>query len=466
MTLEERVGRFTADKSLLDGVHRLGLAVSGGSDSLALLHLVAPLCRAMGVETAVLTFDHAIPGEHSDVDAAFVRDESARLGLPFFGERASGIAAGGGRSLEMAARAARQAFYRRAVAQLGLDAIATGHQADDVAETLLLRLLRGAGAAGLSGLRPRSTLPPAVSGDAPLVLIRPLLAVRRKELRAWLRERGLRWCEDPSNANEAIARNEVRRSILPALARRSGGLDATILQLAQSADILREEDAFLEGLAAAWLASSPADGGLPLTRLRAEQPPALQRRIARLWLLEHAGAEATGYASVERVLGLADGAVTTLSGGSRVACAAGRLCVMDESSSPLVPAPLPLPVPGVVEWGNFVVTTSLGGSTVKTRTALDVWPAVCTLSTARVGGGGLLVRGRRPGDRIDPFGLSGTKKLQDVFTDGKVPLGQRDGYPLVVRDGEVVWVPGYRIAAPYAVRNGEECLRITIAKRA
>ena len=134
--IEARVARFVAEKGLFSGVNRLGLAVSGGSDSLSLLHVLAPLCREAGIVPVVLNFDHAIPGEHSDVDAAFVRDEASRLGLEFVGEVADGIVSGGGKSLEMAAREARQAFYRRAADRFELDAIATGHQADDVAETL------------------------------------------------------------------------------------------------------------------------------------------------------------------------------------------------------------------------------------------------------------------------------------------------------------------------------------------
>ena len=291
--LEARVARFIADKGLFDAVSRLGLAVSGGSDSISLLHLLAPLCREAGIVPVVLNFDHAIPGEHSDVDAAFVRDEAARLGLEFFGEVSGGIVSGGGRSLEMAAREARQAFFRRAADHLALDAVATGHQADDVAETLLLRLLRGAGAAGLAGLRPRSVLPPqAPDGRKSLTIIRPLLEIQREELRAWLRGRGLGWCEDPSNANEAIPRNEVRRSILPALARRGSGQSETIRQLARSADILREEDDYLDGVAAVWLAAAARDGNLPRARLLGEQPLAIARRVARMWLLSHLGGDA------------------------------------------------------------------------------------------------------------------------------------------------------------------------------
>jgi tRNA(Ile)-lysidine synthase len=472
--LEARVSRFVAEKGLFDGVSRLGLAVSGGSDSLSLLHLIAPLCRRAGIVPVVLNFDHAIPGEHSDVDAAFVRDDASRLGLEFFGEVADGIVSGGGKSLEMAAREARQAFYRRAADHLELDAVATGHQADDVAETLLIRLLRGAGASGLAGLRPRTILPPqATNGNKPLVIIRPLLEIRREELRGWLRERGLGWCEDPSNSNEAIPRNEVRRSMLPALARRGFGLEETVRQLARSADILREEDDYLDGIAAKWLDAVMGGPGivrassdvrdLPVERLRAEQPLAICRRVVRMWLLSHFGGEAAGFASVETVLELGDGDVTTLPGGWRVTRESGLMGVLPEKGNHAVLSEICLAVPGEVQWGCYKITASFGGSVERSRQGIGVWPASCTVSALRLHGKTLTVRGRRPGDRMAPYGLGGTRKLQDIFIDAKLPEAERDAYPVVACGDEIVWVPGYRIGAQYAVRDGEECLRLVVS---
>lgn len=463
--LEERVARFVADKGLFNGVGRLGLAVSGGSDSLSLMHLLTPLCREAGIVPVVLNFDHAIPGEHSDVDAAFVRDEAAKLGVAFHGEVSCGIIHGCGKSLEMAAREARQAFYRRAADRFALDAIATGHQADDVAETLLLRLLRGAGAAGLAGLKPRSVLPPRTrDGDKPLTIVRPLLEIRREELREWLRGRGFRWCEDPSNANEKIPRNEVRRSILPALARRGSGLEQTVRQLARSADILREEDDYLDGVAGAWLAAiAPGGGDLPLARLAEEQPLAIRRRVVRLWLMAHC-VEASGFACVEAVLGLVDGDVVTLPGGWCARRKSGFLEVEPEDVKDVAPPEMPIAVPGEVRWGSYRISASIGGAVERSRQSMGVWPVVCTLSARLLDGKTLAVRGRRQGDRMSPYGLDGTRKLQDIFTDAKVPEAERDAYPVIVCGDEIVWLPGYRIAARYAVRDGEQCLRLVVGR--
>ncbi len=365
----------------------------------------------------------------------------------------------------MAAREARQDFFRRALAHCRLDAIATGHQADDVAETLLLRLMRGSGAAGLSGLRPRSELPPTDASEGrPLVIVRPFLPIRREELRDWLRERGLCWCEDPSNENEAIPRNEVRRSILPALTGRARGEGDVIRQLSQSADILREEDAYLEDVALAWLSTMPDGEGLPVSRLKAEQPLAIRRRVVRAWLLARLGAMAAGFDCVGTVLGMEEGAIATLPGGLRVACSGGCVRLMPEEPPVSAPPESVLHVPGATKWGEYTIETAFGGILVKERGSLDSWPARCTISAEHVAGRPLTVRGRRPGDRFSPLGLGGGKKLQDIFTDGKLPEPRRDAYPVIVCGGEIAWVPGYRVAAPFAVRDGAGCLQIVVKR--
>lgn len=462
--LEEQIFRFIACHCLFNGIRRLGLAVSGGSDSFALLHLLPPLCAKTGIVPVVLNFDHGIPGEHSDEDAVFVRDACARLRLEFVGEKGGGICARDGKSLEMVARACRQDFYRRSAARYGLDAIATGHQADDVAETLVLRLLRGAGAAGLSGMKPLSVLPPEHQGGKELRIIRPLLDVTRDELREWLRARGLGWREDPSNTNERIQRNEVRRSILPALARRGNGLAATVRQLVRSADLLREEDGFLDSLAQKWLQDNlPPNQTLPLASLRADLHLALQRRVLRLWLFDVAGANASGYSEVESLLSATDGDALTLPGNVHVVCTAGGLHVVAERAK-AVPPETPLPVGGVLTWGQYRISAELCRGPVRARSKMGEWPAVCSLSVKMIGNGVLSVRGRRDGDRIAPFGLHGTKKLQDVFTDAKVPAEERDSYPVIVCNGEIAWLPGYRIAEKFAVREGDTAIRICVER--
>ena len=207
---------------------RVGLAVSGGADSTALLVLMAELRATHGFEAIVLHVDHGLRKE-SAADATFVERLAARFGLPFHAFRTK-VVRRKGESIEMAARRVRLGFFATCMKRLHLDCIATGHQMEDVAETFLLRLARASGAEGLAGLKPVSF----VDG---IVFIRPLLNVSGAELRAFLRSRGLVWREDATNADVSIPRNKVRHVILPFLARE---LDPKIVShICRSAAYLR-----------------------------------------------------------------------------------------------------------------------------------------------------------------------------------------------------------------------------------
>lgn len=454
-TIEDRVANCIDGHGLLDGVRKLGLAVSGGSDSIALLHLMVPICASRGISVFVLNFDHGVPGEHSDEDAVFVRGIADSLGVPFVGGKASGITGGGGESFEMAARKARHAFFREKASELGLDAIATGHQADDVAETLLLRLIRGSGAEGLSGMKPCST---GANGD--LRLIRPLIGVGREELREWLRGRGCGWRDDPSNSNTAIQRNGIRRIVIPELERIAGrGIVASI---AQSAGILGEEDRFLDGTAREALDAVCDGDALPVRRLCDTHHVAICRRVVRLWLMDLFGAEAAGFRWVEAVLGMGEGMSITFPGGARIAMLQGVARPVCDEACAVVPSATIVGIEGSVSWGAYTIFTSQADAVDRSAQTMGSWPASCTISLASLGGMPLIVRGRRPGDRIAPLGLDGTKSLQDVFVDAKMPASLRDSYPVLECGDKIVWVPGYRLSRHFAVHEGDAIVSIRV----
>ncbi|MBP5545142.1 MAG: tRNA lysidine(34) synthetase TilS [Kiritimatiellae bacterium] len=478
LTIEERFAAAMA--SCIDGrvapdcpkqvMRRLGLAVSGGSDSMALFHLAAQWCKDNGVDAVVLCFDHAIEGENSAEEAKFVCAAAEALGLELVVERADPpVREGNGKSLEMAARDARRAFYMRAAEAHRLDAIATGHQRDDVAETVLLRLLRGAGAAGLSGLRPNSHASRPDSRALPHVpTLRPLLGFSRYELRQWLQSRGKSWMEDVANSNLKIPRCRMRMRGIPALAAAMGEEEGRIVEaLAQSAAILREEDGLLAQLADDWLAAHGGiDAPLSLGAL-CNEPLALARRVVREWLLRHAGAEATGFETVEALLAMPRGGTLNLPGGA-IADIDAQGYVLTRGSPVLTrelcPA-CPLPLSGSVSWGAYAIATSPCATVERTREAPGAWPASCTLSARAIcAAGGLSVRGRRPGDRMRPFGIDGSRKLQDIFVDCKIDESLRDAWPVICAGEEIAWIPGYRIAAPFAVADGEEVVRIEVNK--
>ena len=209
--------------------YRVGLAVSGGADSVALLVMMSELQEEHGFEAVVLHFDHGIRSD-SAADADFVRRLAGRFGLPFHTARVE-VSRRRGESIEMAARRERLAFFGSSMKRLRLDCIATGHHMDDVAETFLMRLKRASGADGLAGLKPVSF----VDG---IVFVRPLLNVRGGELRSFLKSRGIAWREDSTNADVSILRNKVRHVVLPFLEKE---LDPKIVEhICRSASYLRE----------------------------------------------------------------------------------------------------------------------------------------------------------------------------------------------------------------------------------
>ena len=240
----------------------LGLAVSGGADSTALLAVLADLRETLGFSAVVLHVDHGLRPDSHD-DARFVADLAARFGLPCHTLRAR-IRRRPRESLEMAARRTRLAFFARMTRELGLDAIATGHHADDVAETFIMRMARGAGPEGLAGLKP-------VSHVDGITFIRPLLGLRDSDLRAYLRRRGLTWREDSTNADTSILRNKVRHVILPFLREH---LDPHITEhLCKSAAILRGD------LGGAQLVATANTGGAQL--VATVHPPGATRASGR-----------------------------------------------------------------------------------------------------------------------------------------------------------------------------------------
>jgi len=461
--LSETLRSHLRRNRLLSGVTRLGLAVSGGADSVALFHLLLPVCRHAGIRVTVLHLNHGLRPE-AVREAAFVSTLAASEDVPCLSEtlRLSERDADG-TSLEMAARAARQAFFARCCREARLDAVATGHQADDAAETLLLRLSRGAGCAGLSGLRPRSKASAAYARLAghPFSFIRPLLPLSGTALRAWLRQRDASWCEDASNLDRGIPRNLVRNSLLPQLESVWGR--SLRPNLCRSAEILGAEDALLDTLADARMRRICPAATVDIGRLM-RQPEALQRRILRHWLFRQELPEACGFDSVSRLLDLCRGRKSSrlqLGTALHAVFEGGMLCLA--RADPAALAEAVLPQRGHLLWGDVeIVAAEACGVSAEAR-GVGVYPAVCTLDAAALQGRVLCVRSRKPGDRICPTGMEGSKKIQDLFVDAKITENRRDAMPIVVCGDEVVWVPGYRISRHFAVSAPDApSLRLTV----
>jgi tRNA(Ile)-lysidine synthase len=442
--LLNRVRRFAAEHALWSATTRVVAAVSGGSDSVALLFLLHALAgRGELVLAGLAHLNHRLRGTDADDDAAFCGALAGRLGIPAHMGTADvrALASSKRQSIEVAGRHARAAFLDEARRSLDADLVALAHTRDDQAETLLLRLTRGAGSRGLAGMAPRRA-------DR----IRPVLDCSRAELRAFLNEQGEGWREDVSNADLANPRNHLRHVVLPRLAELNPEVGAA---LARTAEILRADAACLEALAAdaaaRVLSGSPGRVVLRTAGL-AELPDALARRVALTALATAAPGRSYGLEEADAVRRTARrGGAIDLPGvrmelsGPDVVLQRRTVAAPHGRSSFLVT----LPVPGIARdpAGRWCIEASQPGRPPvtlqgRTRVAVD----------ADMVRAGLAVRRRAPGDRLQPAGLTGRKKVQDLFVDRKVPRDERDEVPLVVDANEaIVWVAGHALAEPFRV---------------
>jgi tRNA(Ile)-lysidine synthase len=423
---------------------RIGVAVSGGADSVALLRLLHDIAAAAGFALVVLHVDHASrPG--SAADAAWVKNLAGSLELPFEGVTLipPDEAALRGRGFESWARDERQKALIHMARHLELDCICTAHHRRDQIETFFLRLLRGTSIRGLGGIRSQRRLP----GDGPqLILWRPLLDVSPRRLLEYLTGLGQSWREDPTNADLRHQRNRVRRRLLPLLEEiRPGSAD----RLPELMGEMRELYDVLKRKARAFLRRHQ---GVLVTECERLSPP-LRREVLRQWWLQQAhGAEDR---LDRRVLALLLDLLLTNACGRRleiaektiVRTARGLEFVPEVSPVPFLPAPQRL----------------LPGQPLKCQAVVSLNPCKCAemeLELSPLGGeagaaaghgfwvpatlvADLELRNRRPGDRFAPAGGTGTKKLARWLIDRKIPASLRNALPLIASQDQVLLLPNW-----------------------
>jgi len=447
------VRRFTWGEKLFRPGDRLLVAVSGGPDSVALLHLLQGLREEWKLGLGVAHFEHGLRGEASREDARFVAALARDLGLPLYPGRGDVRSWSRSRkiSLQMAARELRLGFLEETRRSQAYDLIALGHTADDQVELFFLRLLRGAGPEGLKGMWPRT----------PGGLVRPLVAVGKEVLLAWLKQENLPYREDLSNLNRRYLRNRVRLDLLPGLLRDyNPRLKSAVWRLMA---LLQEDEALLgEAAARAWdqvgRRLTPDLVALAIPPFL-DLAPGLQKRLLRLTLGPFRSGEEMTSAQVAGLLALARG---RRSGGSltwgdcRVARAGSELHVC---------RPLPPPPPGwlAVLPGEGEVEAP-GGWRLQAR-LLSAAPSppqpfpphLAWLDREKVAFP-LTLRPWQAGDRFWPEGGPGMKKIQDFFVDAKIPRWLRLHLPLVASGGRIIWVPGLRLAGPVKLTSASRSI--------
>ena len=443
-TLPQAVARHVDAAGLADS--RLVAAVSGGPDSLALLHALHCIRDSHSLSLFVAHVDHGLR-TNSAQDADFVRERAAALGLPCTVIAVDVPRRPDGSFSEAAARDARYRALTSVAAQTGASVIATGHTADDQAETVLLHAVRGAGLAGLRAMSILSDAP--IDDGAGVRLFRPLLGVGRSETQAYCRELGLSPLQDGTNDDVRIPRNLVRLKVVPLLERLNPQAVAALARLADTAGGALD---FMEvALDAEWPAmASASDGAVSLDRERFRAlHSALQGLAVRRAHRQARGTIGTLDAvHVEDALRLANGPSgkeAALTGGARMEVRHGELVFHPPGDRPQLPpfeGERQLSVPGVTSVQDWRVEAEY----VPVPESLQS-PSFTAHLDADSLGGQLCMRGRRPGDRFQPLGMErGSKKLQDYFVDAQVPRQERDSVPLLVSPMGVVWVAGHGIA--------------------
>ncbi len=444
------VPTLALDRSLFAPGERVCVAVSGGADSTALLCALAAARAEMGLVLSVLHVHHGIRGAEADADAAFVAQLAERLGLPCTIAQgdAPAIAQQEKISLETAARTLRYAEFARVLRAGQADAMATAHTRDDQAETVLMKLLRGAWTEGLSGIH--STL--RIDGAGRVV--RPLLAVRRAAIEAYLRALGENWREDASNRDPAHTRNRVRHELLPTLRQYNPAMEE---QLARMAVLACDEEAYWQAEVARLaslllLPGKPVRGGGRSVATHPEQagwgvevqqmmalPRALRRRLLRA-TAERLGAK-LNFQQTETLLEMVEGGSAAAGRKEQItaelfASRSARELQLErtpeqgaaQDRSPGGELEYTLPVPGRVE---AVALGLVCTATVERGAAFTLPPAT--------------VRAWRPGDRVTLEHTRGPKKVKEVLERMRVQGAERARWPVVEWQGKIVWMRGVRV---------------------
>ncbi|HYL77127.1 MAG TPA: tRNA lysidine(34) synthetase TilS [Bryobacteraceae bacterium] len=442
----DRVERYIARHQMFPAGTHVGVALSGGADSVCLLHALREFATRFDLRLSVIHVEHGIRGAASKEDAEFVRQLADSFHLPFHIHHANVPAIEGNE--EQAARNVRLGFYTQLLAAGAVDRVATGHTRSDQAETVLYRILRGSGLAGLAGILP-------VTREG---IVRPLLAIDRAEIEAWLRQRNIAWREDATNQDWSYARNRLRHEVLPQLRENfNPRLDET---LANMATLAQDEERYWEAEIARLVPTASSDQPLILaTDQLTNAPPAVARRLLRKAIGQARGdLRQIDFAHVERVLELA----RSQEGHDRV-----QLPGLDVMRSfgwirlSRLPAiqrdrdfSLPLAAPGSVELPGSSARITLqvlekaeGAEPYATVVNELDWQRLRSFPGALPS---LELRNWRPGDQYRRVGQAKDEKIKFLFQEARILLWERRDWPIISYGGTILWTRRFGAAADFA----------------
>ncbi|MCK4863249.1 MAG: tRNA lysidine(34) synthetase TilS [Dehalococcoidales bacterium] len=467
LTPEQKVRRFIRQHDLVTGQQKLLVAVSGGPDSVCLLHILWKLQKELEIELYVAHLNHQLRGAESDTDAACVADLAHRLGIPATIESRDVKAYQLQHRLspEEAAREVRYSFLAQTAAEIGAARVAVGHTADDHVETIIMHLLRGSGTRGLRGLLPVSRWQ---SGDDSLVILRPLLELTREETTAYCRRHRLAPRTDTSNLSPEPFRNKIRHQLLPQLQ----GYNPQVAEaLLRTARIAADDLAFIDKeVARQWDKVAHAEKGSVVISKKefSALPSALKRHLLRAAVETLLGnlkdIEAGHIEDIMDALDKPAGKVIGLPDGLNFTIEYDRYVL---SPDPVSLCPFPplgdeteLNIPGqtTIPGWNIEATVIPQSEYTEVGNITDDFIAHFNYDKT---GNKLTVRHRRPGDRFQPLGMDRPKKLNEFMIDARIPQTWRRRIPIVCSPELILWAVGYRIDERVKVtRNTKQVLRL------
>lgn len=462
--LAQAVLTYIRKYQLLQPGDRVGIAVSGGADSVALLRLLNALRPQLGIVASVVHLNHKLRGDESDKDEAFVAELAAKHGYELFcgASDVKAFAAEKKLSVETAARQLRYEFFISKLRDGHFNKVATAHTIDDQAETVLLKLARGAGTRGLAGIYPKVAVthfdfaqgrlqPSAISSaSADCAIVRPLLSSTRKQLQEYLAEIGQNWREDSSNRDLRHTRNRVRHGILPRMAEHMN--PAVCEVLAETAEIARAEEEYWAGeigrlLPGLW-SNTETRGWLNSPQLR-RMPLAVRRRLVRT-AAESLGLK-LGFSHVEEVNAIQDGGMVVLPGDWLVCSEHGDIVFSREFCGLKISEyDYELPVPGrvrVPEAGILLEALVLADPEISGKYRRE------RLFDPSAMKGGLIVRPWRAGERFWPAHTKEPKKIKELLQNMNITGTDKKTWPVVASGAEVVWVKGLGVRRDFQAKG-------------
>ena len=464
--------REAVEAAHLDG-KRLVIAVSGGPDSLSMLYGLYRLRDDLGLALHVAHLDHRLRGKDSAADAEFVAQTCAKLGIECSVEDADvpAFQREHRTSLEEAAREVRYRFLASVSRLVQADAVALGHTSDDQVETVLMNIIRGSGLPGLRSMMPIANRRIAGSDET---LFRPLLSLSKQDTLAYCEALGLVPRSDESNRSKEMTRNRVRSELLPLLREMNPAIEDAVLRLSRNA-----EDAFVVvdgAVDEAWSDAIAEEGSsIRIDREKFRELNASLRTHLIIRVLSQVKGDARGIERVHiedatrAVLG-SPGTQLHLPGSLRLAVEQ-RAALIRMGDDEIVATSFdvsPLAVPGMTTVGEWHITTARIKTTHRGQPR-DKGGKSPDIFVERFGSGidgtSLAVRSRLSGDKFQPLGVSGTKKLKDFMIDEKIPNSLRDSVPLITTSRGIAWVVGWRIAEWAKVDDEDrECLEIRVER--